>query len=75
MGTMACTKQMLRNPNVDRPAAAMGSDIQPEGRISLKSTSKNVSIKGGKQPQKHLLHKALRQNKSHTGGIKKPHCY
>ena len=37
---MACTKQMPRNPNVDRPTAAMGSDIQPEGRMSLKSTSK-----------------------------------
>ena len=70
---MAHTKQTPRNPNVDRPTTAMGSDIQPERRVPLKSTSKNLPIKGGKQPQKHLLHKVLRQNK--TGGIKKPHRY
>ena len=34
-----------------------------------------MHIKGGKQPQKYLLHKALRKNKSQTGGIKKPHRY
>ena len=50
IGTMTHTKQMPRNPNVDRPTAAIGSDIQPEGRISSKSTSKNVPIKGEKQP-------------------------
>ena len=70
---MAHTKQTPRNPNVDRPTAAMGSDIQPERRISSKPTSKNLPMKGGKQPQKHLLHKVLRQNKSLTGGVKKPH--
>ena len=70
---MAHTKQTPRNPNVDRPTAAMGSDIQPERRIPLKPTSKNLPIKGGKQPQKHLLHKVLRRNKSLTRGIKKPH--
>ena len=70
---MAHTKQTPRNPNVERPTAAMGSDIQPERRIPLKPTSKNLPIKGGKQPQKHLLHKVLRRNKSLTGGIKKPH--
>ena len=57
---MAHTKQTPRNPNVDRPTVAMGSDIQPERRIPLKPTSKNLPIKGGKQPQKHLLHKVLR---------------
>ena len=72
---MAHTKQTPRNPNVDRPTATMGSDIQPERRIPSKSTSKNVPIKGGKQPPKHLLHKLVRQSKSHTGGIKKPHRY
>ena len=56
---MARTKQTPRNPNVDRPTAAMGSDIQPERRIPSKSTFKNVPMKGGKQPQKHILHKAL----------------
>ena len=72
---MAHTKQTPRNPNVERPTAAIGSDIQPERRIPLKSTSKNLPIKGGKQPQKHLLHKVLRKNKSQTRGIKKPHQY
>ena len=70
---MACTKQTPRNPNVDRPTAAMGSDIQPERRIPLKPTSKNLPLKGGKQPQKHLLHKVLRRNKFLTRGVKKPH--
>ena len=27
---MAHTKQMPRNPNMDRPTTAMGSDVQPE---------------------------------------------
>ena len=70
---MACTKQTPRNPNVERPTAAMVSNIQPERRIPLKPTSKNFPVKGGKQPQKHLLHKVLMRNKSPTRGIKKPH--
>ena len=53
----------------------MGSDIQPERKIPLKPTSENLPVKGEKQPQKHLLHKVLRRNKSPTGGIKKPHRY
>ena len=72
---MAHTKQTPGNLNVDRPTAAMGSDIQPERRISSKSTSKNIPMKGGKQPQKHLLHNVLRRNKTCIGGIKKPHQY
>ena len=32
---------------------------------------KKVATKGGKQPQKHLLHKLIRQNKSSTGGNQK----
>ena len=72
---MARTKQMPRNPKLDRPTAAMGSDVQPERRIPLKPTSKKLLMKGGKQPRKHLLHKSVRQNKSLTGGIKKPHQY
>ena len=72
---MACTKQTARNPKIDRPTAARGSDVQLERRVSLKPTSKKVAMKGGKQPQKHLLHKLIRQNKSPTGGIKKPHRY
>ena len=70
---MAHTKQTSRNSNVERPTAAKGSDIQPERRIPSKPTSKNLHVKGGKQPQKHLLHKVLRRNQSPTGGIKKPH--
>ena len=72
---MAHTKQTPRNPKIDRPTAAMGSDVQPERRVPSKPTSKKVAMKGGKQPQKHLLHKLIRQNKSSTGGIKKPHRY
>ena len=72
---MAHTKQTPRNPKIDRPTAAMGSDVQPEGRVPLKPTSKKIATKGGKQPQKHLLHKLIRLNKSTTGGIKKPHRY
>ena len=48
---MACTKQTPRNPYVDRPTAAMGSDIQPERRIPLKPTSKILPIKGGNNPK------------------------
>ena len=33
---MACTKQTPRNPNVDRLAVAMGSDIQPEKKNPFK---------------------------------------
>ena len=72
---MAHTKQTPRNPNVESPTAAMSSDIQPERRIPLKPTSKNLPIKRGKQPQKHLLHKVLRRHKSPTRAIKKPHRY
>ena len=53
----------------------MGSDVQPHRRVPSKPTSKKVAMKGGKQPQKHLLHKLIRQNKLTTGGIKKPHRY
>ena len=72
---MARTKQTPRNPKIDRPTAPLGSDVQPERRIPLKPISKKVAMKGGKQPQKHLLHKLIGQNKSSTGGIKKPHRY
>ena len=32
---MVCTKQMPRNPNVDRPATAIGSDVEPKGEPPL----------------------------------------
>ena len=47
---MACTKQMPRNPNIDRPTTAIGSDVQPKGRITSKHKSQKLCIKGGKQP-------------------------
>ena len=72
---MARTKQTPRNPNLERPTDAMGSEVQPKRRAPSKPTSKKVATKGGKQPQKHLLHILIRRNKSTTGGIKKPHRY
>ena len=48
--TMACIKQTPRNPNVDRPATALGSDVQPERRTTSKQMSKKLPVKGGKQP-------------------------
>ena len=57
---MAHTKQTPRNPKIDRPTAAVGSDVQTERRVPLKLTSKKIGTKGGKQPQKHLLHKLFR---------------
>ena len=70
---MACTKQTPRNPNLERPSAAMGSDVQ-ERRIPSKPTSKKKATKGRKQPCKHVLHRLLKWTSS-TGGIKKPHRY
>ena len=57
---MVHTKQTPRNPNLERPTTAMGSDVQPETRVPLKPTSKKIATKGGKQPQKHLLHMLIR---------------
>ena len=70
---MACTKQKPRNPNLERPSAAMGSDVQ-ERRAPSKPTSKKIAARGGKQPRKHMLHKLLKWT-STTVGIKKPHRY
>ena len=70
---MVRTKQTPRNPNVDRPATAIGSDVQPEIRTTSKQMSKKIPMKGEKQPRKHLLQKLERQDKPATGGIKKPH--
>ena len=70
---MAHTKQTPRNPNLERPSAAMGSDVQ-ERRAPSKPSSKKIATKGGKQPRKHMLHKLLKQASS-TGGIKKPRRY
>ena len=42
---MAHTKQTPKKPNIDRPTAAMGSDVQPERRAPLKPTSKKIATK------------------------------
>ena len=53
---MAHTRQKPRNPNVERPTAAMGSDIQPERRVPSKPTSKNLPIKGGKNNLENICY-------------------
>ena len=72
---MARTKQTPRNPVMERPLTTMGSDVQGKhGKgMSTKPTSRKT-IKGGKQPCKHISHKTLKQHLT-TGGIKKPHRY
>ena len=55
---MACMKQTPRNPTLERPSDAMGSDVQ-ERRAPSKPTTKRVT-NGGKQPRKHILHKKLK---------------
>ena len=57
---MTHTKQMPRNPNLERLTTAMGSDVQLGRRVPSKPASKKIATKGGKQPQKHLLHKLIR---------------
>ena len=64
---MASTKQTPRNPILERPSAAVGSDVQ-ERRVASKPATKKIP-KGGNQPHKHLLHKKLKCHS--TGGIKK----
>ena len=66
---------MPRNHNVDRPATAISSKVQPEGRITSKQKSGKLPAKGGKKPLNYLLHKLIRWNKPVTGGIKKSHRY
>ena len=68
---MAHTKQTPINPVLERPPAAVGSDVQ-ERKMPTVPTKKIT--KGGKQPHKHLLLKKL-NCKLVTGGIKKPHRY
>ena len=69
-------KQTPRNPNVDRPVAAVGSDIQStERRPTPRPTQGKVLHKRGKQPRKYLSKKLLCLGAPPTGGIKKPHHY
>ena len=69
---MARTKQTPRNPNINRPKVAIGSDVQ-EGRPTPRPALSKTPVKGGKQPQKHLSQKLLHLGATPTGGIKKPH--
>ena len=41
---MAHTKQTPLNPNLERPTAAMGSDVQQERRAPSKLTAKKVAM-------------------------------
>ena len=52
---MAHTKQTPRNPKIDRPTAAMGSDVQPERRVPSKLTSKKIAMKGGETASKTFI--------------------
>ena len=73
---MARTKQTPRNPNMNRPKAAIGSDVKStKGRPTPRPASSKTPVKGGKQSQKHLSQKLLCLGATPTGGIKKPHPY
>ena len=73
---MARTKQTPRNPNIDRPMAAVGSDIQSaERRPTPQTHTRQKPKKGGKQPRKHLSKKLLHLGALPAGEIKKPHWY
>ena len=43
---MACTKQMPRNPNLERPTTAMGSVSPTREKSSPKADIKNIATKG-----------------------------
>ena len=74
--SMARTKQIPRNPNIDRPVVAVGSDIQStERRLTPRPTQGKVPNKGGKRPRKHLTKKLLHLGAPPMEGIKKPHHY
>ena len=69
-------KHTPRNPNVNQPKAAVGSDVQPtERRPTPRPALSKTPVKGGKQPCKHFSQKLLGLGATPTGGIKKPHCY
>ena len=67
---MAQTKCTPKNPQIHQPIAAIGKDVQPPWKDMQKA-----SVKGGKQPRRHLSHKILGKGINPTGGIKKPHRY
>ena len=68
---MARTKQTPRNPNINRPKVAIGSDVQStKGRPTCRPASSKTPVKGRKQPWKHLSQKLLCLGTTPTGGIK-----
>ena len=67
------TKQTPRNPNIERPVAAIGNDIQyTERKPTPRPTPGKVPSKGGKEPRKHLSKILLHLGAPPTGGIKNP---
>ena len=67
---MARTKHTPRNPHIQRPITAVGTDVQPP-----RKDIPQARRKGGKQHRKFLKHKMLRKGIKPTGGLKKPHRY
>ena len=73
---MARTKQTPRNQNIDKPVAAVESNIQSaERRPTPSPTQGKAPNKGGKQSRKHLSKKLLHLGAPPMEGIKKPHHY
>ena len=62
---MACTKQTPRNPNVDRPATALGSDVQPERRTTSTQMSKKLPIKRRKTTLETSVTKTSKTRQTH----------
>ena len=53
---MARTKQTPRNPNIDRPVAAVVSDIpSTERRLTPRSTQGKILSKGGQAAKKTFI--------------------
>ena len=60
---MAHTKQTPRNPNVDRPATALGSDVQP--KIGTTSKQMKLPVKGGKTTLRTSVAKTSEMRQTH----------
>ena len=67
---MARTKHTPKNPQLHRPVAVIGRDVQPK-----RKNTPQAPRKGGKQPRKFIVSKLLRKGIQPTGGIKKTHRY
>ena len=52
---MAHTKQTPRNPKIDRPTAAMGSDVQSGEKSSFKTNIKEDSHERGETASKTFI--------------------